>query len=320
MESLLLEPTGFGALCVGAGAITTAILAYRLSMGAPSCSCVGQVDLPNMLRLTDSGDIVLFMNPNAVTYVGMILKYTDNPEETILIESIDCGVFMGYAKDRLEQVLQDPGHSVVGWRQLQPRQLLMGPWKKKLHQAAERLMDLPYEQNFSDFVQPWVQRDSAYRWIVSCASGSRIEDATNGEDLNSIFSAELAVYLLNCSSLLDTKQTRDSNAYAPRDFASNENAYINLKHPFALHQEVQVVHKLDNQLEVAYAYHAHRGASEHKSVKSLIDASEASRDMHANCVLEMAIYRTECKIKDQTEAGNETAELEKTLNELKRRR
>merc|ERR1711998_279144 len=113
----------------------TAVL-HQMGVGR-SCGCGGetfdqQIQLDDMLVQCDTGDIILFNNPMAATYlikwttdskwdhVGMILKYSKNPAETILLESAGCGVFICYARDRLIQVLDDQNPSVIGWRQLGP--------------------------------------------------------------------------------------------------------------------------------------------------------------------------------------------------------
>jgi len=195
-----------------------------------------------MLQECDTGDIILFDNPMQGTafikyatrskwdHVGMILKYNNKPEETILIESANCGVFIAYAEQRLRQVLDDPAPTVIGWRKL------IGPnhhqqWKKAVHEYAESLINTPYEQNFSDFVKAWIG-DS--QWSKTMLG------ATKGEDLDSVFCSELCAAIFKHAHVLDPSRERDSNAYSPKDFASQSNSSLTLSRPWELRQEVEV--------------------------------------------------------------------------------
>merc|ERR1719265_2998988 len=72
-------------------------------MGCCQSTLVGAVSLDEFLKKCDTGDVIL-------------LNYSDNPDERILIESAGCGVFLCYAKQRLQQCL-DAG-TTLGWRQL----------------------------------------------------------------------------------------------------------------------------------------------------------------------------------------------------------
>jgi len=107
-------------------------------------------------------------------------------------------------------------------------------WKKKLHKEAERLIDTPYEQNFSDFIKAWCGEDEYAKWLLSYLGGTLAEGATKGEDLNSIFCSELAAHLMKHMGLMDPKYERDANGYLPKDFSSQGNAHLALKAPFTL--------------------------------------------------------------------------------------
>jgi len=227
-----------------------------------SCSCSahttqGQISVMEMLHKADTGDIILFNNPMTATYVikyatdsqwdhvGMILKYSKNPLETIMIESAGCGVFICYAEQRLRQVLDDKEPSIIGWRSLSgPNDRTM--WKKGVHKYAESLIDTPYEQNFSDFVKAWLGNDEFSKALLSYAGGTLGEGATKGEDLNSLFCSELCAAIYKYAGLLDKQEARDSNAYSPKDFSSQTNAYLKLASPWELLHEVQVLTKLDS--------------------------------------------------------------------------
>jgi hypothetical protein len=308
------------------------------------------MDLDEMLNLADTGDIVLFNNPMAATYlikwttdskwdhVGMILKYSENPAETILVESAGCGVFICYARDRLIQVLDDPSPSVIGWRRLVPRKLLDAPWKKRMHREAEKLIDTPYEQNFSDFVKAWIGEDATSKWILSHLGGTLKEGATKGEDLNSLFCSELCAHMLKFGNLMDPKFVRDANAYAPRDFASQTNAHLNLKYPFELEQEIQVLYKLGKHEEAQFQkkYGVKAGSApvdpnnpnaKHKTLNSMVQSNSAGKDplsrrqsaMHNNQsnLLAVGIKHAEENLKKAQASGTGVAEAEEVLNELK---
>jgi len=308
-----------------------------------ACSCSrdtfdSEVDLMDMLRMCDTGDIILFNNPMAATYiikwatdskwdhVGMILKYSDNPHETILIESAGCGVFICYAKERLQTILDDSNPSIIGWRQLAPRPSPPKNWKKMMHREAERLIDTPYEQNFSEFVKAWIGEDQTSKWILSHLGGTLKEGATKGEDLNSVFCSELAAHLLKHGHLLDPAFERDSNAYAPRDFATQSNAHLKLKMPYELKQERRVRTNIGAE---NYVTATKVGASpldnphnsSHSTVGDLIKTSSASREMYQRLELEMAIAATEAQMKSAKAANNAegAAEAKKNLGDLQQR-
>merc|ERR1711907_4052 len=227
-----------------------------------SCSCSshttqGQISVMEMLHKADTGDIILFNNPMAATYVikyatdsqwdhvGMILKYSKNPLETIMIESAGCGVFICYAEQRLRQVLDDKEPSIIGWRSLSgPNDRTM--WKKGVHKYAESLIDTPYEQNFSDFVKAWLGNDEFSKALLSYAGGTLGEGATKGEDLNSLFCSELCAAIYKYGGLMEGGG-RDSNAYSPKDFSSQTNAHLRTQHPWSLLREVQVLTKIESQ-------------------------------------------------------------------------
>merc|ERR1711939_504880 len=206
-----------------------------------SCSCAahttqGTISLNDMLHQCDTGDTILFNNPMAATYfikyatdsqwdhVGMILKYSKNPLETIMIESASCGVFICYAEQRLKQVLDDKDPSIIGWRRLDG-QKDREVWKKGVHAYAESLIDTPYEQNFSDFVKAWLGDDEWSKALLSYAGGTLGEGATKGEDLN-------------------------SNSYSPKDFSSQSNAHLRTQHPWSLLREKQVLTKIESSEEL----------------------------------------------------------------------
>ena len=44
---------------------------------------------------------------------------------------------------------------------------------------------------------------------------------------------------------MEASKERDANAYAPRDFASQSNAHLDLRSPYELMREIQVVPHLD---------------------------------------------------------------------------
>jgi hypothetical protein len=291
------------------------------------------MDLQEMLDIADTGDIILFNNPMASTYlikwatdskwdhVGMILKYSDNPAETILLESAGCGVFICYARDRLTSVLDDSNPSIIGWRRLVPRKALDNKWKKKMHREAEKLVDLPYETNFSDFVKAWVGEDETTKWVLSNMGGTLAEGATKGEDLNSVFCSELAAHMLKEGGLMDRNKERDANAYAPRDFSSQGNAHLDLKSPFKLEQEVRVRFNLDRDRAFEKKYVSTAGASplggdsKHGTVGGLISNSEASQKMYARMAVEMAIEQTKKKLSEASDEATK-ADLKKQLKDL----
>lgn len=309
-------------------------------MGAGrSCSCAGdtftsQIDIDSMLQIADTGDIILFNNPMFGTnfikwttdskwdHVGMILKYSENPAETILIESAGCGVFICYARERLKQVLEDADPSIIGWRQLTPRSALDRKWKKEMHREAERLIDTPYEQNFSDFVKAWIGEDTTSKWVLSNLGGSLGEGATKGEDLNSLFCSELAAHMLKHGGLMDPSKERDSNGYAPRDFASQSNAHLDLRSPYGLETEIQVVPHLDKAKNEVFrkTYESTAGASpteggNHSNLASLVQHSAASKLMYNRLQLEMAISHQQDIVKRAEPADKNAATA--TLKELK---
>jgi len=308
-------------------------------MGAGRSCCGGdtfshQMDLDSMLQQADTGDIILFNNPMFATnfikwttdskwdHVGMILKYSENPLETILIESAGCGVFICYARERLKQVLEDPDPSIIGWRKLDPRDALDPKWKKSMHREAERLIDTPYEQNFSDFVKAWIGEDQTSKWVLSNLGGSLGEGATKGEDLNSLFCSELAAHLLKHGGLMDTTKERDANAYAPRDFASQSNAHLDLRKPYALLTEIQVVPHLDKakEKELKRRYGAPAGAGptesgKHKTIGSLVEHSKASKVMYKQLQMDMAITRQASIVKVSN--GPEKIAAQKILKQMK---
>jgi len=230
-----------------------------------SCSCAahttqGTISLNDMLHQCDTGDIILFNNPMAATYfikyatdsqwdhVGMILKYSKNPLETIMIESAGCGVFICYAEQRLKQVLDDKDPSIIGWRKLDG-QKDRETWKKGVHAYAESLIDTPYEQNFSDFVKAWLGDDEWSKALLSYAGGTLGEGATKGEDLNSLFCSELCAAIYKYAGLMEGGG-RDSNSYSPKDFSSQSNAHLRTQHPWSLLREKQVLTKIESSEEL----------------------------------------------------------------------
>lgn len=245
-----------------------------------SCACSantydGDLDLDAMLTNCNSGDIILFDDPMQHSYfikfatdskwnhVGMILKYTKNPAETILVESAGCGVFICYARERLMAVLTCDNPTTIGYRKLGPKD---GPqtkpeWKKRLHKEAERLIDTPYEQNFSDFIKAWAGEDEYAKWLLSYMGGNFAEGATKGEDLNSIFCSELAAHLFKHMQLLDPKFERDSNGYLPKDFSSATNAYLQLKAPHMLATEKRVLVGINPAAKMSVENASGKGAS-----------------------------------------------------------
>lgn len=291
-----------------------------------------QIDLNEMLQEADTGDIILFSNPFFGTkllqwatdskwdHVGMILKYSNNPLETIIIESAGCGVFICYARDRLIQCLEDKDPSIIGWRRLGDRKFLNPQWKKLMHREAERLIDTPYERNFSDFVKAWIGEDEAAKYVLSSFGGSLGEGATKGEDLDSLFCSELCAYMLKFGALMEPTKERDSNAYAPRDFASQTNSSLTLKKQFYLEQEKQVLTRLkqvtDEEANIQKVHHSGQGASPTESggpIKDAIAKSAASKAQLERTAIEHAIRLIEPK----AQAGD--VESQKTLASLQAR-
>lgn len=292
-------------------------------MGAGrSCGLAGDtfsqnVSLDQMLNECDTGDVILFNNPMAATYfikvftdskwdhVGMILKYSNNPAETILIESAGCGVFICYARDRLKQVLDDSSPSIIGWRQLQPRKPLDAKWKKMMHREAERLIDTPYEQNFSEFIKAWAADSDMTKSVLSKMGGTLAEGATKGEDLNSLFCSELCAHMLKYGKLMDKEHERDSNGYSPKDFASQGNAHLDLRKPFGLQQEKRVLTNITSgEDSIGAADAATAGASPlgtdyaHANgavatVGDLIKKSEVASSQNNYNMLQMALAKAE---------------------------
>jgi len=287
-----------------------------------------------MLLIANTGDIILFNNPMFATnfikwttdskwdHVGMILKYSTNPAETIIIESAGCGVFICYARERLTQVLVDPDPSIIGWRQLTPRATLDQKWKKSMHREAERLIDTPYEQNFSDFVKAWIGEDQTSKWVLSNLGGSLGEGATKGEDLNSLFCSELAAHMLKHGGLMEASKERDANAYAPRDFASQSNAHLDLRSPYELMREIQVVPHLDKakdeEFKRRYETTAGAGPTEsgkHPNIASLVQHSQASKLMYKRLEMDMAITTQGSIVKSLN--GPKKIAAQETLKRLK---
>lgn len=232
----------------------------------------GSVSLNTVLNDADTGDIILFNNPFLATdiikvatdsewdHVGMVLKYSDNPLETIIIESVGCGVSMYYLEQRLKQCLKPNDGSepsYMGWRRLQGKSD-RSTWKREVHKYAESLIDTPYEQNFSDFVKAWIGDSTWSASVLSFMGGSVGEGATKGEDLNSLFCSELCAAIYKHAQILDHSEERDANAYAPRDFASQGNAHLTLHSPWKLDREKQVLYSDE---EVAREHASKVGAS-----------------------------------------------------------
>jgi len=300
---------------------------------------VGTVNLNTMLRECNSGDIILFDNPIPATYVikyatnsnwdhvGMILKYDPHkPQETIMIESMSCGVFICYAEERLRQVLDDSNPTKIGWRKLS------GPnnqaaWKKNLHQFAESLIDTPYEQNFSEFVKAWIGEDQWAKAVLSMAGGALAEGATKGEDLNSLFCSELCAALYKHARVMDPRVERDSNAYSPKDFSSQSNASLTLQHPWELKTELQVV-TYGQAEEMPISTGVKGGATPNESGKTLniMVSDKTKAEAAAEAVLGMQRILAEALVEkskkdlaeapDSEEAKLALAAAEKTLNDL----
>jgi len=241
----------------------------------------GEILLTDMLQQCDTGDIILFNNPTGSTYfikyatgskwdhVGMILKYNkDKPEETIMIESAGCGVFICYAAQRLRQVLDHPQPTVIGWRKL------LGPnnhkqWKTAVHTYAESLINTPYEQNFADFVKAWIGDSKWAKTILSHMGGTFAEATTKGEDLNSVFCSELCAAIFKHAHIMDPKKERDSNAYLPKDFATQSNAHLELQHPWSMQQEMAVLTRIGDQQAVLLETGSKLGAGPNASGKTV---------------------------------------------------
>jgi len=218
-------------------------------MGCFQSTLEGQASINEFLRKADTGDIVLFNNPMAITYitkcctrsqwdhVGMVLRYSDNPAELILIESAGCGVFICYAEQRIKQCIEHPDPTTIGWRQLTGSGDRKA-FKKGVHAYAESLIDTPYEQCFSDFVKAIFQQDDL-EWPTKLAGLIGITAPAKGEDLNSLFCSELVAAIYKHASVVG--QERDSNAYLPKDFSHASNARMKTQRPWDLTTERRVV-------------------------------------------------------------------------------
>jgi hypothetical protein len=218
-------------------------------MGCCQSTLAGAISLHEFLRTSDTGDLILFDNNNKITYitkcctrskwdhVGMILRYSDNPDERILIESAGCGVFLCYAKQRVEQCIKEG--TVLGYRKLNKGATPMPEHiRKAIHAEAQLQVDKPYEDCFGEIFKAFLGQDGS-TGPIEFAQAMGCEWAQKGEDLNALFCSELVAHLLKHSKILSKEM--DSNMYLPKDFSSATNARCKIKHPWSFNTEKQVV-------------------------------------------------------------------------------
>jgi len=218
-------------------------------MGCFQSTLVGDIPLHEFLRTCDTGDLILFDNSHAITYltkcctrskwdhVGMILRYSDNPDERILIESAGCGVFLCYAKQRVEQCIADG--CVLGYRKLNKGATKM-PEKvrKAIHDEAQLQVDKPYEDCFGEIFKAWMGQDG-FETPLKMAQQLGMEWAQKGEDLDALFCSELVAHLLKHAKVLTKEQA--SNMYLPKDFSAASNARALFQQPWSFVTEKKIV-------------------------------------------------------------------------------
>jgi len=240
----------------------------QCSMGCCQSTLVGAVSLDEFLKKCDTGDVILFNNTAKLTYltkcctrskwdhVGMVLNYSENPDERILIESAGCGVFLCYAKQRIQQCL-DAG-TTIGWRQLScgPRPStaespsgMPKTLKQAIHTEAQAQVDKPYEDCFGEILKAVLTQDG-FETPLKMFEALGFEWAQKGEDLNALFCSELVAHLLKAAKIIAAD--RDSNCYLPKDFSSASNAICSMRQPFELRTEKQIV-KTQGEVAVTVA-------------------------------------------------------------------
>lgn len=223
-------------------------------MGCCQSTLVGNIPLNTFLQDCDTGDIILFNNSNAITcvtkcftrskwdHVGMVLKYTKNPSEVILVESAGGGVFLCYAQARLKEVMGGNNNGVspaiIGYRKLVcgagPMKAAM---KQRIHDEAQLQVDKPYEQCFGEILKAVLGQDG-FLMPNKVAEALGFEWAGKGEDIDSLFCSELVAHLLKKEGILP--EGMDSNSYLPKDFSTATNARACYEHPFDFMREKQI--------------------------------------------------------------------------------
>merc|ERR1711865_1059034 len=128
-------------------------------MGCCQSTLVGSITLQSFLEECDTGDVILFNNPNAITcvtkcftrskwdHVGMVLKYTEKASDVILVES---------AGGNSPTV----SPAIIGYRKLMCG---AGPMnearKKRIHEEAQKQVDKPYEECFGEILKAVLGQD-----------------------------------------------------------------------------------------------------------------------------------------------------------------
>eukprot|EP00656_Telonema_subtile_P055753 TRINITY_DN871_c0_g1_i3.p1 TRINITY_DN871_c0_g1~~TRINITY_DN871_c0_g1_i3.p1 ORF type:complete len:302 (-),score=108.58 TRINITY_DN871_c0_g1_i3:200-1105(-) len=223
------------------------------NMGCFQSTLLGAVPIDKFLRDSDTGDLILFDNNAKLTYVtkcftrskwdhvGMILKYSDNPDERILIESAGCGVFLCYAKQRVQQCIEDG--TVLGYRKLNNSAKPMSDkLRKRIHEEAQAQVDKPYEQCFGEILKAVLSQDG-FETPLKLMQSMGFSWAEKGEDLDSLFCSELVAHLLKTAEILPKlgEAQRDSNMFLPKDFSSASNAICPVIKPWSYWTEKHVV-------------------------------------------------------------------------------
>jgi len=223
-------------------------------MGCCQSTLVGSITLQSFLEECDTGDVILFNNPNAITcvtkcftrskwdHVGMVLKYTEKASDVILVESAGGGVFLCYAQQRLMEIMGGNSPTVspaiIGYRKLMCG---AGPMnearKKRIHEEAQKQVDKPYEECFGEILKAVLGQDG-FLAPNKIAEALGFEWAGKGEDIDSLFCSELVAHLLKKEGILP--EGRDSNTYLPKDFSHASNARLDICHPFEFKIERQV--------------------------------------------------------------------------------
>jgi len=227
----------------------------------------------------------------------MVLKYTKNPSEVILVESAGGGVFLCYAQARLKEIMGGNNNGVspaiIGYRKLDCG---AGPMKaamrQRIHDEAQAQVDKPYEECFGEILKAVLGQDG-FLMPNKIAEALGFEWAGKGEDIDSLFCSELVAHLLKKEGILP--ENVDSNSYLPKDFSTASNARADYQHPFDFQREKQIT--LTNMEGIAKTNAASQGTSpitcngQETSVGALIK----SKDGVAKCKENLAGFSRNMK-------------------------
>eukprot|EP00658_Telonema_sp_P-2_P010301 TRINITY_DN13882_c0_g1_i4.p1 TRINITY_DN13882_c0_g1~~TRINITY_DN13882_c0_g1_i4.p1 ORF type:complete len:268 (-),score=51.03 TRINITY_DN13882_c0_g1_i4:544-1347(-) len=154
-------------------------------------------------------------------HVGMVLKFSDRPDERILIESAGCGVFLCYAKQRIEKAMAEG--TVLGYRQLVGGSGgVSQAVKERMKDEAQLQVEKPYEQCFGEIFKAFLGQDGDTANSLMKSMGA--EWAQGGENPDSFFCSELVAHLLKVGNVLS--EEKDANMFLPKDFATQDNSWI----------------------------------------------------------------------------------------------